>query len=110
MALLGIVFKLKASHQGFGKPLHEHEFKIEVVLEGKIKNGAVAGLDFHEVKEMIGKVIEELEGKWLNDIFDPATVENLAVYLLRRLKNLPIKSIKVWETEDRFTEVFKKEI
>ena len=101
---------MKASHEVFGRPLHEHEFKIEVVFEGKIKNGAVAGLDFHKAKEMVEGVVEELEGKRLNDIFEPATVENLAIYILRRLKDLPIKSIRVWEAEDRFAEVFKREV
>lgn len=101
---------MKASHEVFGRPLHEHEFKIEVVFEGKIKNGAVAGLNFHRVKETVRKVLGELEGKRLNDIFEPATVENLAVYILKKLKNLPIKSIRVWEAEDRFAEVFKKEV
>lgn len=110
MALLGTVFKLKAAHEGFGRPLHGHEFKIEVVFEGKIEDGAVAELDFYQAKRMVEEVIDELAGKRLNDIFQPASVENLAVYILRKLKNLPIKSIGIWEAEDRFAEVFKKEI
>ncbi|MBL7150492.1 6-carboxytetrahydropterin synthase [Candidatus Microgenomates bacterium] len=110
MALLGTVFKLKASHEGFGRPFHEHEFKIVVVFEGEIENGAVAGLDFHQAKAMVIEVLAGLEGKRLNEFFEPASVENLAVYILRKLKKLPIKSIRVWEAEDRFAEVFKKEI
>jgi 6-pyruvoyl-tetrahydropterin synthase len=86
VALLGTVFKLHASHQGFGRPFHEHEFKVEVVFEGKIKNGAVAGLDFHQAKAMVQKALKELEGKRLNDFFEPASVENLAIYILEKLK------------------------
>lgn len=110
MAILGLIYTIKARHSVFGRPLHAHDFKIEVTFEGKLKGGAVEGLDFNKVKGRVEKVVKDLDQKNLNEIIDLPTVENIAVYLIKKLKTFPIYSIKVWETTDRFAEVFAKEI
>jgi 6-pyruvoyl-tetrahydropterin synthase len=110
MALLGLVYKIQAKHSGFGRPLHSHEFKIEITFEGKLKDGAVEGLDFNKIKGEVKKEVGKLDGKNLNEIIDLPSVENMAVYLIKKLKKFPIYSIKVWETADRFTEIFAREV
>jgi 6-pyruvoyl-tetrahydropterin synthase len=110
MALLGLVYTVCAKHSGFGRPLHAHDFRIEITFEGKLKGGAVEGLDFNKIKGRVERVVKELDGKNLNKIIDLPTVENIAVYLIKKLKKFPIHSIKVWETADRFAEVFAKEV
>jgi len=110
MALLGLVYKVMAKHSVFGRPLHAHNFKIEITFEGKLKGGAVEGLDFNKVKGEVREKIEELNHKNLNKLIDLPTVENIAVYLIKKLKKFPIYSIKVWEDIDRFAEVFANEV
>lgn len=110
MALMGLIYHIESAHKAFNGPLHGHTFRIEVLLEGKLKNNAVAGLDFKIIKEKIEKVVMTLNKKNLNEIMEVPTVENIACYLIKKLKSFPIKSIKVWESSNRFAEVFRKEV
>ena len=66
----------------------------------------MAGLDFNKVKGEVKKIVGELENKNLNAIVNVPTVENIASYLIQKLKNFPIHRIKVWEEADRYAEVY----
>jgi len=106
---MGLIYTIDSAHSAFGSLLHGHTFRVEVYLEGKLKNGVVAGFDFRVVKEKVEKAVMTLNKRNLNDILKEPTVENIACYLIRNLKSLPIKSIRVWESTDRFAEVFREE-
>lgn len=110
MALMGLVYTIEAAHSAFGGPLHGHSFRIEIYLEGRLRNNAVAGLDFKFVREKINKVVMKLDRKNLNEIIEEPTVENIACYLIKNLRSWPIKSVKVWESSDRFAEVNLEEV
>lgn len=56
------------------------------------------------------KVVIKLHRKNLNEVIKEPTVENIACHLIRNLKSLPIRSIRVWESADRFAEVFREEV
>ena len=110
MAKLGIVKYLRASH---GSNKHEHNFKLEIVFQGKLENDMVSGIDFHEIKPKIEEVLSELDGKYLNEVdgFGRATVENIAIYFIKLLrKNFPVFSVTVWEDEDRYACIYAHEV
>jgi len=110
MAHLGLVYTINAAHSGMGSPTHGHSFKIEVVFEGPIRGGTVEGLDFHEIRDRVANVINPLDKGYLNDVIDNPTVEGIACHILEGLKGLPVYSAKVWETADRYAEVFASDL
>ena len=48
----------------------------------------VDGVDFHDVKKVLKEELDKLEGKYLNEYLGvKATVENIAIHILRELKS-----------------------
>lgn len=83
MAKLSIIKYFKASH-GTKNP-HEHNFKIELILEGNIENNMVSGVDFHDVKQILEHELNNLSNQYLNEYLNVrATTENIAIYLLKQ--------------------------
>jgi len=105
---LGLVFWFGASHS-VHTPFHKHKFRVEIVLEGKLINGMVGGLDFNEIRPQIGVIIKQLENKNLNKLMKVPTVENIAKWISKKLpkyKQAKVKCIRVWETNNRFAEFY----
>lgn len=109
MAKLGIVKFLHASH---GKNVHEHNIKIEFTFEGDLEGDYVVGIDFHDVKERIETLLENLEEKYLPEVpeMGKGTMENLACYLIRKLDFDELESVTVWEAEDRYVKIYTDEV
>lgn len=110
MAQLGHTVFFNASH---GKNLHKHNFRVEVVLEAPYdpKTGFVAGIDVHDLMSSIDGLKKKLENQNLNELFDPASMENIAHYFIVGLKDkFPIKSVKIAETENRYAIIFASEV
>ena len=84
--------------------LHGHSYQIHVEVQKKHldENGMV--VDFTK----LGKVIDQLDHKHLNDIIDNPTAENVVLYLLSQISSLltkPFKlKVRVWETENSYAE------
>ena len=102
MATLGLIKVLHAEH---GSKRHAHDFRIEVRLQGTLKNDMVEGIDFHDVADALAKVISPLQDQYLNDIIGHATVENIAIFIIKKLSVFPIQNVTVWEAEDRFVTI-----
>ena len=110
MAQLGIVKHLVAYH---GADKHSHNFKLELVFDGKVESDMVSGIDFHEVLPVIENKLQELDGKYLKEVdgFGRATIENIAIYFIRFLSDrFPIYSVTVWEDEDRYACILKSDL
>ncbi|MDR0859890.1 MAG: 6-carboxytetrahydropterin synthase [Candidatus Peribacteria bacterium] len=105
MARIGIIQSLRATH---GSNRHEHTFKIEFVFEGQIKNGFVEGIDFHTIKPIIEGVLSPLIDTYLPESLgvERASVENLAIYLFKKLAMKNLYAIQIWEEVDRYAIVF----
>jgi 6-pyruvoyl-tetrahydropterin synthase len=106
---LGLVFWFNAGHS-VHTPFHEHNFRVEIILEGKLINGMVGGLDFNVIRPQIEKIIKKLESKNLNKIMKIPTVENINRYIYKRLPKYTyakVVLIRVWETENRFAEAYQ---
>ena len=110
MTELGYVVFVEAAH---GKELHGHNFKIEVVLEAPYnsKSGWIGGIDVNEFMSAVEKLRKDLDHKNLNELFNPASMENIAIYFIKKLKDkFPIKFVKVYETENRYATIYSAEI
>jgi 6-pyruvoyl-tetrahydropterin synthase len=115
MAEIGIIEKFHAFH---GSKLHEHDFKVEIIFEGKIdmETGFTQGIDHYQVIDEVKKIISTLKNKNLRDVllnsgYKSSSIELIATYFLKQLANtFPIKCVKIWEIEDRYAIVYTKEI
>jgi len=115
MAEIGIIEKFHASH---GTKSHEHDFKVEIVLEGKIdqKTEFVCGIDHYQVISEVKKIISTIENKDIKKIlselgYKSSCNESIAKFFLKRLKDkFPVKCIKIIETESRYATVYSNEL
>ena len=111
---LKIISRFAAAHQlreyeGGCERLHGHNWKVEVFISGSNlkENGLL--MDFKVIKEKTGKILDELDHRFLNDLeafssLNPSS-ENIArhVYtsLSRELNTEDIRVTKVtaWESD-----------
>jgi 6-pyruvoyltetrahydropterin/6-carboxytetrahydropterin synthase len=94
-------------HPGKCKELHGHSYKLEVTIAGEVNESGMV-MDFSEIQAIVDEsIIQRWDHKLLNDSIDNPTAENIALICveLLRSRNLPLSSIKLWETEDGWVEV-----
>ncbi|MFH0701024.1 MAG: tetratricopeptide repeat protein [Candidatus Woesearchaeota archaeon] len=108
MALLGIVAKFEAIHGSREK--HKNKFTIEVVMDGKIENGFVAGIDSLHPRKKLERIVDQLKEKYLDDILGRATDENIAQYFLYEMRTFPLSSIKVSEQDGTYVIIPREEM
>lgn len=123
-------------HKGKCSNLHGHTYKLEVVLKGKVlgpENPSDEGflIDFADVKKIVNElVIDSLDHSFLAMGNEPVyttlkesqskttllgfrtTAENLSVYICYQLMKaeLPVYSVKLWETSTSWAEVLAEDI
>jgi len=115
MAEIGLIEIFHASH---GNKSHEHDFKVEIILEGKIDKETefVEGIDHYEVIADVKKIISKLNNQDLkliltNEGYKSSGNESIATYFIRLLKEkFPIKCVKIWETDNRYAIVYSNEV
>ncbi|MFH1101078.1 MAG: 6-carboxytetrahydropterin synthase QueD [Methanobacteriota archaeon] len=93
-------------HQGKCKNLHGHTYKLEVVVEDKVKKDGMV-IDFAVLKTVVqSEVLEKLDHQELNSVMDNPTAENIVSWIVERLQDkLPLHSIKLWEGEGKWVEM-----
>jgi len=115
MAEIGIIETFHASH---GSKSHEHDFKVEIILEGKIDQQTefVEGIDHYEIIAEVKKIISKLENQDLkliltNEGYKSSGNESIATYFVRLLKEkFPIKCVKICETNNRYAIIYSNEV
>ncbi len=97
------------NYHGKCEALHGHNWKIEATVQGRDQDEAGLVIDFGQLKEMMGRVLSELDHAYLNDL--PAfkgsspSSENIARYIFERLKALldesgvKLSRVTAWESE-----------
>jgi len=105
---LSKIFEFDAAHKlpnykGPCANLHGHTYKMEVVIEGLVKeNGMV--IDFGELKKLVNEsVISKLDHSYLNDRYPNPTAEIMVVDIFKTIgkllaKNVRLVEVKLWET------------
>jgi len=99
-------------YHGRCENLHGHNWKVEVMVEGKTLGESGMLLDFREIKKITEKILAPLDHQLLNRVkpfnrINP-TAENLASYLFNQLikyqklsaKKIRVKAVRVWESEN----------
>jgi 6-pyruvoyltetrahydropterin/6-carboxytetrahydropterin synthase len=83
--------------------LHGHNWKVRVAFAGTKLDDTGILIDFTEIKKHLGQIIDYLDHKFLNEIspFDKInpTTENIASFILKRLKDIESENAKVCEVE-----------
>jgi queuosine biosynthesis protein QueD len=104
-------FKFEAAHavtiNGQAEEVHGHTFRLEVAVEGPLKNGYV--MDFLELRAIVEEIIKRLDHRNLNALFDNPTTENIALWIAGKIqeklpKGLKLQRIVLWEGDDNGVE------
>jgi len=94
-------------HEKCGK-MHGHTYRVEVVVSGELKNGMI--MDFAELKEVVGKAVQDYDHNVLNEFIENPTCENLCMAIFERVsKILPeeviLVRVRVYENPDKWAEM-----
>ncbi|MGV3528477.1 MAG: 6-carboxytetrahydropterin synthase QueD [Flavisolibacter sp.] len=70
------------------KNMHGHTYKIKVYLKGSPHPQLGWIMDFKELKDCVGPVIDQLDHKLLNEIegLENPTAENITIWIWNRIK------------------------
>ena len=94
-------------HAGKCKELHGHSYLLEVTIGGEIgSNGMV--MDFADIESVVdAKVVSLWDHRFLNELYDNPTAENLAWQAFDNLTEagLRILNLRLWETDSSYVEV-----
>jgi len=101
-------------YKGKCEELHGHNWKVDVcVASGKLDKAGMV-MDFTCLKSKLGKILEVMDHKYLNELpyfkkVNP-TSENIAKYIYGRLKVTGIKpaAVTVWESEKARATYYEK--
>lgn len=85
---------------------HGHTYRLRVVIEGEVGEDGMV-IDFRDIKKIVtAEVLEKLDHKNLNDMFDNPTTELVAQWIFNMLKpHLEVVSVRLWEGEGKWAEV-----
>ncbi|WDP91591.1 MAG: 6-carboxytetrahydropterin synthase [Desulfobacter sp.] len=97
-------------YDGKSAQTHGHKWGVEVKLRCSTLNRLGVGMDFKDVKKVVGDVLGRLNDTNLNDVVEfgsiNPTAENLAKFLYAELgrclntDRITVKKVKVFETPD----------
>ena len=96
-------FEFDAAHKlinykGKCENLHGHRWKVQVTLQAPMREDGIA-FDFAELEKIVKeKVIKKLDHTYLNDLLPQPSTENIALWIWKRLRELPLYEVKVWES------------
>lgn len=83
--------------------LHGHRYRIDVTVEGSVKNGMATNLN--ELKKIVQvEIVDILDHSYLNNHLNVPSAENIALWIWNKLKGKlqGLYEIKVYETESHW--------
>lgn len=98
-------------HPGKCQRLHGHTYRLEVSVEGPVGDHGIVW-DFADLDALVRReVIDRYDHRYLNDLLDNPTAENLATDVWKRLEGgaapgLHVAHLKLWETQDSAVELW----
>ncbi|GAC1479402.1 MAG: 6-carboxytetrahydropterin synthase QueD [Acidimicrobiales bacterium] len=110
------IFSFDAAHQlpwhpGKCQRLHGHTYRLEVSVEGPVGPHGIVW-DFADLDALVRReVIARYDHRYLNDLLDNPTAENIASATWKVLEaglapGLGIAHLKLWETQDSAVELW----
>ena len=97
-------FVFDAAHQlpnykGRCERLHGHTWKLWVTVKADINPNDGLAFDFLRLKEVVKeRVVDVLDHSYINDFIEHPSAEMMCVWIWRRLHDVPLYEVKVWET------------
>jgi 6-pyruvoyltetrahydropterin/6-carboxytetrahydropterin synthase len=91
-------------HPGKCARMHGHSYRLEVAVRGPIRSrGPARGMieDFAQVERIVNdRVVDVLDHQNLNDFIENPTVENIVLWIWKRLERalLRLDELALWET------------
>jgi 6-pyruvoyltetrahydropterin/6-carboxytetrahydropterin synthase len=91
-------------HTGKCSRLHGHSYRLDVALEGPLHTaGPASGMvvDFDELSRIVrAAIVDTLDHRFLNDLIENPTSENIVVWVWRKLDPLVdgLAELTLWET------------
>jgi len=84
---------------------HGHTYKLRVVVEGPVRKDGMV-IDFRDIKNAVNeRVMPKLDHKDLNKVMKNPTAENIAIWILDKLKpHMNVVSVRVWEGSGKWAE------
>lgn len=96
-----------ADYGGKCEKLHGHTYRLVVKLEGRPAGAGAMVMDFAELKRIVqAQALDALDHSYLNDLVPQSTVENVVVWIWKRLApalkrpNCRLTELELWETAD----------
>lgn len=88
---IGIKTKFDAAHhlpnyEGKCRNMHGHTWTVTVELTEPVDSNTGMVMDFKDLKEIVNKIITDLDHKVLNGMIMLPTCENLTIYIYNKLK------------------------
>ena len=106
---VGVIDHLDCAHFLPGHPkcgsLHGHTYKVELVVEGEVRQGMV--MDFADLKQSMREILVQYDHKSWNDFLDYPSVENICQLLHKQLHDrFAFRfTLRVWEGEGKWAEL-----
>ena len=73
-------------HPGKCRDLHGHSYTLVVTVDRTIDPESGLAIDFGDLKRIVnGEIIEPIDHRYINDLIDNPTAENMAVWIWSRL-------------------------
>ncbi len=92
-------------HWKCGK-IHGHNFKVEVEIEGEVKDNGMV-MDFLDLKKVLKEILNEFDHRILNEVIEIPTSENICLEIFNRLKSkgFNVVRVRVYESDDKWAEI-----
>ncbi len=97
------------NYRGKCENVHGHNYRVRITMAGPKLDDAGLLVDFLEVKNLMGGVVDYLDHQFINDLapFDTLnpSAENIAKYFYDRVTaglkpaDVKISEVKIWETD-----------
>jgi 6-pyruvoyltetrahydropterin/6-carboxytetrahydropterin synthase len=98
------------NYKGKCENVHGHNYRVRITVQGEQLDSTGLLVDFLDVKDLIGGVVDYLDHQFINDLppFDELnpSAENLAKYFYDRVSgglkdDVPVRisEVRVWETD-----------
>lgn len=83
--------------------LHGHTFRLRVTLRAPLDTWSGMAFDFMDLKRIVDeRIVKILDHAYINEIIANPSAEFISVWVWRKLSDLPLHEIKVWETPTSF--------
>lgn len=98
-------------HPGKCQRLHGHTYRLEVSVEGPVGDRGIV-CDFAELDALVHReVIDRYDHRYLNDLLDNPTAENIATEIWKFVEagapaGIRLAHVRLWETLDSAVDVW----